>query len=102
MKKLLLSSVVLFIATLGGSPSAFAAGGEWYWLSPPYDESQILDTTPLSQWWLGPAFDSALECEKARNNLLAGKHKVPKSVKSFMEAAVASRCIKSDDPRLAT
>lgn len=99
--KLLLLSVVLLIAMLGGFSSAFATGGGWYWLSPPYDEKQILDTTPLSQWWQGSEFDSALECEKARNTLLAGKHKVPKSVKGFMEAAVASRCIKSDDPRLA-
>jgi hypothetical protein len=118
------------------APCAFASGG-WYLLTPPistYNEHaeflqgyKILDSKPLSQWTQYSAYDSASECEAAKNSLLmlelntynrfdddymkalsANKdptllqHKRWTTEKSNAEVnqTTASRCIKSDDPRL--
>ena len=89
---------------------------------------KILDTKPLSQWSQQGAYDSALECEAVKNSLLlVDQNFYSKSSADYIgalgskkDAAVleimrftaerananvniwgASRCIKSDDPRLA-
>jgi hypothetical protein len=88
---------------------------------------RILDTKPLSQWAQEGAYDSASECEAVRNNLLKVEQRVHvkdsenyiKAVGSGTDPVVlktqrlisetssanewafrASRCIRSDDPRL--
>ena len=88
---------------------------------------KILDTKPLSQWGQQGAYDSASECEAVKNSLLTTENNIYyKSNESYINAMgtkkdpaalrvmrwatersnanvavwTASRCIKSDDPRL--
>ena len=88
---------------------------------------KILDNKPLSQWGQEGAYDSAPECEAVRNSLLmveqrayskssedyikgvrAGTDPVVLRTQRFLTetnnanvwAFMASRCIRSDDPRL--
>ena len=88
---------------------------------------KILDTKPLSQWAQQGAYDSASECESVKNSLLITEHnfyakssedyvnaigakKDPAVLRAMrftsersnanVDAWMASRCIKSDDPRL--
>jgi hypothetical protein len=88
---------------------------------------KILDGQPLSQWGQQGAYDSASECEAVRNSLVLAEHGVyARSVESYQKAIgagtdavvlnthrgpsemhnanvlmmMASRCIRSDDPRL--
>jgi hypothetical protein len=87
----------------------------------------ILDMKPLYQWAQQGAYDSASECEAVRNSLLMVEHRFyAKSSEDYVQAIgankdpavlthmrrttersnanvdafTASRCIKSDDPRL--
>jgi hypothetical protein len=89
---------------------------------------KILDTKPLSQWGQQGAYDSASECEATRNVLLnveqtvyskssedyvkavgAGTDPVVLKIQRYLTeshnanvlAFMASRCIRSNDPRLA-
>ena len=89
---------------------------------------KILDKKPLSQWGHQSAYDSASECEAVRNSLLMVEQNVySKSSEAYQKAIgegadqaalktqryiteknnanvwalMASRCIRSDDPRLA-
>ena len=89
---------------------------------------KILDKKPLSQWGQQGAYDSASECEAVKNSLLMVEQDVyskstdtyRKTIGEGMDKAVlktqrfvteknnanvwafmASRCIRSDDPRLA-
>jgi hypothetical protein len=88
---------------------------------------KILDNTPLSQWGQQGAYDSASECEATRNVLLKVEQRVySSSSEAYLKAVgagtdsvvlkaqrfvternnanvwafMASRCIRSDDPRL--
>jgi hypothetical protein len=88
---------------------------------------KILDSKPLSQWGQQGAYDSASECEAVRNTLLMTEHRVyvnaseeyrkavgagadlvvlkmqrfiTESDNANVSAFMASRCIRSDDPRL--
>lgn len=88
---------------------------------------KILDAKPLSQWAQQGAYDSASECEAVKNSLLMTEHNFySKSSEDYINAVGAnkdsavlkhmrwtterananvdawraSRCIKSDDPRL--
>jgi hypothetical protein len=90
-------------------------------------EYKILDMKPLNQWSQEGSYDSVSECEAVKNSLLSVEQNFYskinadyiKSVGSKEEAAVlefkrytaarananvniwrASRCVKSDDPRL--
>lgn len=127
----LVVGILLAVAT-----SPWAADG-WYLLIPPwsdYDEHapflsgyKILDNKPLSQWRQQGAYDSALECEAARNSILMVEQRVSSlSKEDYFKALgagrdsvvveahrhitetnsanviafMASRCIRSDDPRL--
>lgn len=115
---------------------AVAANG-WYLLVPPrseYNERtaflngyRILDDKPLSQWAQQGAYDSASDCEGARNSLTIAEHRtyslsseayikavgagtdagalkmqrfVTETNNANVSALMASRCIRSDDPRL--
>jgi hypothetical protein len=89
---------------------------------------RILDNKPLSEWRQQGAYDSAKECETVRNSLLAAEQTVfSRSSESYAKASaggmdpvvlkiqqrlteghnadvwalMASRCIQSNDPRLA-
>jgi len=123
--------VLLSVAT-----PLWAADG-WYLLVPPRSEyndraaflsgHKILDTAPLSQWAQQGAYDSASECEAAKNSLLMTEQRVysssseayikavgaatdPVALKmqrllternnANVSALMASRCIRRDDPRL--
>jgi len=127
---------LLCLVLLAVADVAVAANG-WYLLIPPrsgYDERaaflsgyKILDDKPLSQWAQQGAYDSASECEAARNSLTMAEHRtyslsseayikavgagtdaVALKTQRFLtetnnanvSALVASRCIRSDDPRL--
>jgi hypothetical protein len=129
------SAPLLVVLSLVASTSWAASG--WYLLVPPrseYNESaeylrgyKILDSKPLSLWAQEGAYDSALECEAVRNNLLMVEHSFyDKSSQEYIKAIGAgtdpailkhrrfisemananadafraSRCIRSDDPRL--
>ena len=111
------------------TPSVYAVTG-WYLLIPPRDNNdslKILDSKPLSQWVQQSAYESASECEAVKNSLLkvesdyyygaskrygnalrekrdAAALLVMKSAtetsNANINALTASRCIKSDDPRL--
>jgi hypothetical protein len=88
---------------------------------------QILDAKPLSQWFQASAYDSAAECEAAKRTFVMLEHSVyAKEIEAYLkavgggadavvlrtqryvsenghaneEAYRASRCIRSDDPRL--
>ncbi len=88
---------------------------------------KILDNKPMSQWGQQSAYDSASECEAVKNSLLmveqrvyslsseayrkavgAGTDPVVLKMQRFLTetnnanvwAFMASRCIRSDDPRL--
>ena len=123
------SRALLVSLLLVAAPSIFAAGG-WYLLIPPRDNNdllKVLDTKPLSQWQQQGAYDSASACEEVKNALLAAernfysrssrdygnalsakesqptlmmKESAMKHSNANAEALEASRCIKSDDPRL--
>ena len=125
----LAGGMVLVFVALATAPSVSAATG-WYLIVPPRDNNdllKILDSKPLSQWTQQGAYDSASECEAVKNSLLkvesdyhygvarrygdalsANKDTaalmVMKSATETSSANVdgwtASRCIKSDDPRL--
>jgi hypothetical protein len=125
------------VAVLSLVTAASWAAGGWYLLIPPrseYNERaeflsgyKILDSKPLSQWGQEGAYDSASECEAARNSRLMVEQNVyskssadyVKAVGAGTNAAVlkfqrysaemnnanvsafmASRCVRSDDPRL--
>jgi hypothetical protein len=126
--------VVLIIAPIA---SAFADSG-WYLVIPPMSKFdagaeylsgyKIQDSKPLSRWFQQSAYDTASECEDAKQALLllehnyyakmsesyiAGfsakddaammKHKrwSAETADAKVNAMIASRCVKSDDPRLA-
>jgi len=128
------SLVVVILLTM--VTSLWAADG-WYLLIPPrieYNERadflsgyKILDNKPLSQWGQQGAYDSASECEAARNSLLMVEQRVhSKSSEDYIKAVaagtdpvvlrtqrlltetnnanvwafMASRCVRSNDPRL--
>jgi hypothetical protein len=132
----LFGGTVLVFVALVTAPSASAATG-WYLLVPPSSDFnehaeylqgfKILDTKPLSQWWQQGAYDSASECEAAKNTLLMTEHifyskldeNYIKAIGENKDSAVlkhmrytaerananvdtwtASHCIKSNDPRL--
>ncbi len=127
---------VLVGSLLAVADVAVAADG-WYLLIPhrsDYNERaaflsgyRILDDKPLSQWAQEGAYDSASECEAARNSLTMAEQRVSavsseayiKAVaagtdavvlnmqrllaetnSAIVSALIASRCIRSDDPRL--
>lgn len=129
------ASLVLVIL-LAVATSPWAADG-WYLLIPPrseYNESadflsgyKILDNTPLSQWGQEGAYDSASECEVAKNmRLMVAQNIYTLHSDAYLKAVqaeadsfvirtqrsgteiynanvwafMASRCIRSDDPRL--
>lgn len=126
----------LCLVLLAVADVAVAANG-WYLLIPPrseYNERaaflsgyRILDDKPLSQWAQRGAYDSASECDTARNSLTMAEHrtyslsseayikavgagtdavalKMQRSVternNANVSALMASRCIRSNDPRL--
>lgn len=91
------------------------------------DGYKILDDKPFSQWAQQGAYDSASECESTRNKLLAEEHsRYAASTAAYVKAVgektdpvvlrlarfsaevrnanvnafIASRCIRSNDPRL--
>jgi hypothetical protein len=93
-----------------------------------HGEYAVLDAKPLSLWTQEVAYDSAAECEVAKTSLLnvaqrfhslsaadyakardaKGNQSTLEMLKSttdrshaYIKARAASRCIKSDDPRLA-
>jgi hypothetical protein len=96
----------ILLVTLFFVIPAFAGQG-WYLLSPPktpgvmeFDEKALLE-----RWKHHSAFDSAEECERNLNGWRArawDQFKLADSIenKYLSEAAIFSRCIASDDPRL--
>lgn len=133
----LAGGALLLVVILLTVPTLLWAADGWYLLIPPrseYNERaaflsgyRILDDKPLSQWAQQGAYDSAAECEAARNSLtMAEQHTYSSSSEAYLKAVgagtdpvvlkfqrslteghnasvwalVASRCIRSDDPRL--
>jgi len=117
IRSCVLLSVVLLVL-----PAALAAQG-WYLMHPPVEEKTLRfnPQAPLRQWKQLSAHDNARECEVAKLNLLnearnllddarkelASKDQVVLDSKSWIRyqaenlaAAMATRCIASDDPRL--
>jgi hypothetical protein len=131
MRRLILAATLL-TAILRAS----AANG-WYLLIPPrsnFNEGaeflsgyKILDDKPLSEWAQYSAYDSASECETARNVLVKAESSIYQSSlarylkvvgeqtdpavlsiqrlsteasNANVSAYTASRCIRSNDPRL--
>lgn len=119
---------LVWLQPFGLNRSAGSTGG-WYLFIPPqeYNEQaaflyrfEILDDAPPSQWKQQGAYDSASECEANKQKLLMtanrrstesmkkirNKDRAP--VSTFLEekdladaiALDASRCVRSDDPRL--
>lgn len=116
----------VFVA-LATAPSVSAASG-WYLFFPPRDNNGFPEVSkPLSQWVQQGAYDSASECEAVKNyrwkvemdfhngalkryNDAFSAKKDPVELKLInlsietsnanADAWMASRCIKSDDPRL--
>ncbi|SRR6266508_5463605 len=123
------SSAAFVLVGLAGAPPLLAAGG-WYLFIPPrsdHDVLKVIDAEPLSKWTQQGAYDSASECEAVKNALLtvehnsysdtqrryglaqSGKkdpaelaviHSALENYRSNYDGLAASRCIKSDDPRL--
>ena len=123
------SSAAFVLVALAGSSPSLAAGG-WYLRVPPRNDRnvlEVLDTEPLSKWTQQGAYDSASECEAVRNALstveyksysdaqrryglaLSGKkdpaelaviQSALENYRSNYDGLAASRCTKSDDPRL--
>lgn len=128
---------LLIFAILFAVATPLQAAGGWYLLIPPrsdYNERAaflssfiIFDNKPLSQWAQEGAYDSALECETLRHDLLmAEQHTYSLASDSYIKAVaaktdpgvlemrrsiverhnanvsalMASRCIRSSDPRL--
>jgi len=123
------SRAALILVALAGAPPLLAAGG-WYLLIPPRSDQntlKILDSEPLSKWTQQGAYDSASDCEAAKDALLTvernsyydaerryalalseKKDQVTVAViqsalenyRSNFDGLSVSRCINSDDPRL--
>ena len=105
-------------------PGGARAGDGWYLLRPPVtrqDENWLpAGTALLGQWEHGGAYDTAAECESARDRWQANARRevagagpplpvdAPISERSLRELtftihaaiAVDARCVASDDPRL--
>jgi hypothetical protein len=111
MKKLIMSVGMVLLL----SSNAFAGG--WYLLNPPLrflSNGPILgfDTSaPLSEWGLDESYDSAKECNaENRDEIKFAKHELKSKSLSKEDIIfyrdreimhILSRCIASDDPRLA-
>jgi hypothetical protein len=118
------SWLVFSIVVLLLLPNAWAAQG-WYLMHPPVNEKTLKYdlNVPLRQWKQMSARDSARECEAAklnlikdyRNSLNEAQNEVASNqdkarsddLKNWVRyqgenltAAMAARCIASDDPRL--
>lgn len=93
--------MALVFVALATAPSASAASG-WYLLVPPRSDAndqaeylqgyKILDTKPLSQWSQQGAYDTASECEAAKNTLLMTEHSFySKSNEDYIKAIGANK-----------
>ncbi len=101
-KSLMKAALSFFAASLSITAPVWAAEG-WYLLVPPrseYNEHaeflqgyKILTDKPLSQWAQQGAYDSASECESAKNSLTMVEHY------SFESAADQYRKALSADPK---
>jgi hypothetical protein len=85
-------------------PRAAPAGQGWYLLEPPI-RSHVVLAAPLHMWTHVSAFDTAKDCEASlgeRGTRAAQDSHDPSQQfrRAAIEAAVAGRCIASDDPRL--
>jgi len=128
MKAKLIIRLVVAEAMVLCAAYANAAGG-WYLMEPPidHDHGKALYEAPIAYWTQEGSFDSATQCEKglsenfqwfARAKPLSEKQQerseadfdammkwapgtMRKSRGMGQAAALAARCIASDDPRLA-
>jgi hypothetical protein len=77
----------------------------WYLMTPPLRSpgGDLEPDAPIARWRSAHAYDSAAECEKAKESFVkSAKHEAPvDSDKLFSGAILHSQCIASDDPRLA-
>ncbi|MGO9266812.1 MAG: hypothetical protein ACLQBA_18355 [Candidatus Binataceae bacterium] len=83
----------------------------WYLMIPPIG-NDLQDfkknlKTPLSTWIQDSAYDSAKDCEAAKDSLLEKRMSKnesrfdPDSAARFALATAVGKCVSSDDPRLA-
>jgi hypothetical protein len=82
----------------------------WYLMIPPvgkdFNDFKRRVNGPLSTWIQDSAYDSAKECESAKNSLLTDRiikskrSSEPDTAARFAVATAAGKCVASDDPRL--
>ena len=78
----------------------------WYLMTPPLHSpgGELELDAPIARWRSAHAYDSANECEKAREAFVKstrGEEGAVERDKRFSGAILQSQCIASDDPRLA-
>jgi hypothetical protein len=76
----------------------------WYLMTPPLRSpgGELAPEAPLSKWRSPHAYDSARECEKAKEAYVksAKRGETQGADQAFSGAILLSQCISSDDPRL--
>jgi hypothetical protein len=100
MKRIIAITTLAAALLLGGTAHA-----GWYLMQPYYSvalNSYEVDK-PISQWFHNGSFDSAAECERARNSTAEewrAQGLTDAQVKGIMQTESVSQCIAADDPRL--
>jgi hypothetical protein len=76
----------------------------WYLMTPPLRSpgGELAPEAPLSKWRSPHAYDSARECERAKEAYVksAKRGEQQASDRGFSAAILLAQCIASDDPRL--
>jgi hypothetical protein len=76
----------------------------WYLMTPPLRSpgGELEPDAPIARWRSAHAYDSAGECEKAKESFIksAERETSAESDKLFSGAILQSQCVASDDPRL--
>jgi len=88
----------------------------WYLMVPPLRDTGIDTSVPLAQWNISGSYDTASDCESSKNRLDDGIRDPTQAAKIKAEAvkegkdwdqqrailrSEASKCVSTDDPRLA-
>jgi hypothetical protein len=84
---------------------AIAALLGWYLMTPPLRSpgGELEPDAPIARWRSAHAYDSAGECEKARESFVKStksEKAAAETDRRFSSAILQSLCIASDDPRL--
>ena len=94
---------LLALAGLLSAATPTLAGG-WYLMTPPIESHAPLLNAPMQEWNLAESFDTARECQNAKDDTAhdaAWEEKQGLAPHDMVLAYANGQCIGSDDRRLA-